>query len=313
MSDMPEAAAGTVVSGPGALWLALALAIGVYLVALIEEWAATGRVRPAVPLLGGLATLARESLVPRRPDRLLFEAAPPLLLVAALLAAAVLPLGPGLVVADLATGALFVNAALAYVLVALIMAGWGPDGAYAMVAGWRFLGQLVAYGMLIVMPLAAVGMRAESLSTVAVVRSQAALPNALAQPLGFAIFWVAALAICFLPPLDLPVAPGELAGGVFGEYTGARLAVMRLARLVLVLTLASTIVTFYLGGWLGPVLPPWAWTAAKTLAVVAALLVPGRFLPRLRGEDLLAWSWQLGIPLALVNILWVGVTLLLLE
>ena len=313
MSDMPEVVGGTVVSALGALWLALALAIGVYLVALIEEWAATGRVRPAVPLVGGLATLARESLVPRRPDRLLFEAAPPLLLVAALLAAAVLPLAPGLIVADLATGALFVNAALAYVVVALIMAGWGPDGAYAMVAGWRFLGQLVAYGMLIVMPLAAVAMRAESLSTVAVVLSQAALPNALAQPLGFAIFWVAALAICFLPPLDLPVAPGELADGVLGEYTGAHLAVMRLARLVLVLTLASTIVTFYLGGWLGPVLPPWAWTATKTIAVVAALLVPGRFLPRLRGEQLLAWSWQLGIPLALVNIFWVGVTLLLAE
>lgn len=311
MSDMPDAAVGAVVSGPGALWLGLALALGVYLVALLEEWVATGRVRPTVPLLRGLATLARESLVPRRPDRLLYEAAPPLLLAAALLAAAVLPLAPGLIVADLATGALFVNAALAYVMVALVMAGWGPNGAYAMVAGWRFLGQLVAYGMLIVMPLAAVGMRARSLSTVDVVRSQGALPNALAQPLGFAVFWVAALAICFLPPLDLPVAPGELAGGVFGEYTGARLAVMRLARLVLVLTLASTIATFFLGGWLGPLLPPWAWMAAKTLAVVAGLLVPGRFLPRLRGEDLLAWSWQLGIPLALANIFWVGVTLLL--
>ena len=32
----------------------------------------------------------------------------------------------------------------AYVLVAVIMAGWGPDGAYAMIGGWRFLGQLIA-------------------------------------------------------------------------------------------------------------------------------------------------------------------------
>lgn len=308
---MPELAGGTGAGPIEALWLALALVAGVYLVALIEEWSATGRFRPALPLLIGLATLGRESLVPRRPDRILFETAPPLLLVAAVLAAAVLPLAPGLIVADLATGALFINAALIYVVVALIMAGWGPDAAYAMVGGWRFLGQLVAYGMLVVMPLTAVAMRAASLSTTAIVASQAALPNALAQPLGFALFWLAALAVAFLPPFDLPDAPGELAGGVMAEYTGARLVVLRLARLVLVLTLAGAIVVFYLGGWLGPALPTWAWTALKTLVVAAALFGLGRFVPRLRSEDLLAWGWQLGIPLALVNIFWVGVTLLL--
>lgn len=290
----------------GAALLGLA---GLYAVAVIEGWAATGRWRPFGPLLAGLALLGRESVVPRKPDRLLFEAAPPLLLVAAVLAAAVLPLAPGVVAVDLATGALFVNAALAYVMVALVMAGWGPDALYAMVGGWRFLGQLVAYSMLIVMPLTAVAMRAQSLAVSAIVASQAALWNIVAQPLGFVLFWLAALAICFLPPFDLPVA-AELAGGIWAEYTGARLAVLRLARLALVLTLALAVAVFFLGGWLGPALPPWLWTALKTLAVAAALLAGGRFVPRPRGEQVLAWAWQLGIPLALVNIGWVGVTLL---
>jgi NADH-quinone oxidoreductase subunit H len=228
-------------------WLVLPLLVGAYLVAVVEGWATTGRLRPAAPLLAGLALLGRESVVPRQPDRLLFEAAPALLLVAAVLAAAVLPLGPGTIVADLATGALFVNAALIYVMVALLMAGWGPDSAYALVGGWRFLGQLVAYAMLIVMPLTAVAMRAQSLLTTAVVTSQAPLWNAVTQPLGFVLFCLAALAVCFLPPFDLPTAPGELAGGVLGEYTGVRLAVLRLARLVLVVTLAATTTVFFLG------------------------------------------------------------------
>ncbi len=292
------------------LWLVIPLCVGAYLVAVVEEWGATGRVRPAAPLHAGLALLGRESLVPRRPDRLLFETAPALLLGAAILAAAVLPLAPGSIMANLATGALFVNAALAYVMVALVMAGWAPDGVYAMVAGWRFLGQLVAYGMLIVMPLAAVAMRAQSLVTTDVVTAQAALWNIVAQPLGFVLFWLAAMALCFLPPFDLPTAPGELAGGVMGEYTGDRLAVMRLGRLVLVVTLATTITVFFLGGWLGPVLPPWAWTSLKTLVVAALMLTIGRYVPRIRDEHLLSWSWTLGIPLALVNIFWVGITLL---
>ncbi len=292
-------------------WLVIPLLVGAYLVAVVEGWSSTGRVRPAAPLRAGLALLGRESLVPRQPDRLLFETAPALLLVAAVLAASVLPLAPGSIMADLATGALFVNAALAYVLVAVVMAGWAPDGAYAMVAGWRFLGQLVAYSMLIVMPLTGVAMRAQSLVTTAVVTSQSVLWNVVAQPLGFVLFCLAALAVCFLPPFDLPTA-SDVAGGVMGEYTGDRLAVLRLARLVLVVTLATTITVFYLGGWLGfgLWLPPWAWASVKILIVATLMLTVGRYVPRIRDEHLLSWSWKLGIPLALVNIFWVGITLL---
>jgi NADH-quinone oxidoreductase subunit H len=288
----------------------LMLLVGAYLVAVLEGWVSTGRLRPAGPITSGLALLGRESVVPRRPDRIFFEVAPPLLLVAALLAAAVLPLSPGLIVADLATGALFVNAAWVYVMVALLMAGWGPNGAYAMVGGFRFLGQLVGYSMLIVMSLTAVAMRAESLFTTEVVESQAALPNAIYQPVGFALFFLAAMAVAFLPPLDLPTAPGELAGGVVAEYTGWRLAVMRLGRAVLVVTLAAAVAVFYLGGWLGPVLPPWAWSALKTLLVAAVMLLVGRYVPRLRETHVLEWSWKIGIPLALLNIFYVGVLLL---
>ena len=149
------------------------------------------------------------------------------------------------------------------------------------------------------------------LATAAVVASQAPLWNAIAQPLGFVLFWLAAMALAFLPPFDLPTAPGELAGGVFGEYTGARLAILRLARLVVVVSLAAAVAVFFLGGWLGPFLPPWAWTMLKTLAVALAMLLLGRSVPRISADALLAWAWKLGIPLALANILWVGITLLL--
>lgn len=103
----------------------LALAIGAYFVAVVEGWASEGRFSLSRPAILALALLGQEQVLPRKSDRLFFEAGPVLLLVAGLLAAAVIPLAPGLIVTDLATGALFLNAALAYVLVALIMAGWG--------------------------------------------------------------------------------------------------------------------------------------------------------------------------------------------
>ena len=95
----------------GAALAVVALIAGAYLVAVLEGWVSTGRLSPAGPLVSAAALLSRESVVPRSPDRVFFEVAPPLLLVSAVLAGAVLPLAPGLIVADLATGALFVNAA----------------------------------------------------------------------------------------------------------------------------------------------------------------------------------------------------------
>lgn len=285
----------------------LALTLGCYAVAVLESWSMHGRLSLTRPAASALALLGREQILPRTSDRLFFETGPVLLLVAGLLSVAVIPLAPGLIITDLAIGALFLNAALAYVLVALIMAGWGPNGAYGMIGGWRFLGQFIAYAMLIVMPITAVAMRAESLSTTQIVLSQAALWNVAYQPIGFVLFVVAAMGVAWLPPVDLPTGGGDLAGGVEAEYTGARLAVLRLARLVIIVALASATVTFYLGGWLGPWLPGWAWTALKTLAVAAAMLALGPRLPRLREAQYLAVSWKLGITLALANIFLVGV------
>lgn len=292
------------------LIVVVVLASGAWLLAVIEASRASGRLRLGAPLYAALALLGRESIVPRTPDRLLFEVAPVLLLVAAVLGAAALPLAPDIVITNLATGALFVNAALAYVLVALIMAGWGPNGAYAMIGGWRFLGQLIAYAMLIVMPITAVVMRAESLLTTDIVASQAAIWNIVYQPLGFVLFVFAAMALAFLPPFDLPIAPGVLAGGIEAEYTGVRRAVLRLGRLVLVITLAAATTVFYLGGWHGPLLPPLVWSVIKIVAVAAGMLAVGHYLPRIREADLLAWCWKLGIPLALANIFIVGVLIL---
>lgn len=288
----------------------LLLIVGAYFVAVVESWIYTGRLQFSAPLLAAIALVGREYNVPRKPDRLFFEVGPVLLLLSALLAAAVIPLAPDLIITDLATGALFVNAALVYVLVALLMAGWGPDGAYAMIGGWRFLGQLIAYAMLIVMPITAVVMRSESLLTTQIVLSQSGLWNIVYQPLGFILFYIAAMALAFLPPFDMMIAKGELAGGVEAEYTGVRLAVFRLGRLVLIITLAAAIVIFYLGGWQGPWLPPWAWSAIKILIVTVAMLLPGRYMPRIREAHLLSWCWIFGIPLALINILIVGVLVL---
>ncbi len=292
-----------------AAWF-IALLLGIYFVALIESWALTGRVKLTASFGKLFSLFAQESLVPRTPDRILFETAPLLLLIAPIAASVVLPITRNAILINLATGALFVNAALIYVLVALFMAGWGPNGNYAMVGAFRAISQLLSYAMPIVMSIVAVGMRAESLSMTEVITSQQSLWNILYMPVGFAVFYIFALMLSFLPPFDLPTSESDLTGGVLAEYTGVRLAVIRLARLSLILVLSQAITVFFLGGWSGPVLPDWVWNLVKTLLVAASMVSVGKFLPRIRQDHLLSASWKIGIPLALLNIFITGLIII---
>ena len=230
---------------------------------------------------------------------------------AALLAAAVLPFAKDLVITGLSTGALFINAAFAYIMVAMVMAGWAPNGVYAMIGGWRFLAQLIAYSMPIVMAITATVMRAQSMSMVNIIQSQQHVWNIFYQPVGFVLFYLAAMALAFLPPFDLPLAPGELAGGVWAEFTGARLLIFRLGRLLLIISLSLAIAVLFLGGWNGAWLPGFVWTFIKTILVAISFFLCGQLMPRMQQDDMLAWSWKLLTPAALFNILWVGILLLL--
>jgi NADH-quinone oxidoreductase subunit H len=295
------------------LWLVLLPLFGggLYALAVLEHWTVAGRVAWGRPVRRVLALLSQEGIRTRKQDAVFYEAAPVLFLAAAALAVAVLPWAANLPLIGLATGALFVNAAFAYVMVAMLMGGWAVNGVYAMLGGWRFLGQLVAYSMPLVMALTATVMRAESMLPARIVTSQFTLWNIVYQPVGFVLFYLAALALAFLPPFNFPVAAGELAGGVWAEFTGGRLLLFRLGRLLLILSLALSVTVFYLGGWQGPWLPGFAWTFLKMLLVAASFLVGGRYLPRLRYDRLLEWSWKYATPAALLNILWVGILLLL--
>lgn len=295
------------------IWIVIILVFlgSLYGIALLERWSVYRDWNFMYPLKAFSGIFVQEDIVPRKHDTVFFETAPILFIAAAFMAIGVLPFAPGMVPGGIATGALFVNAAWAYIMVTLLMAGWAPNGVYAMVGGWRFLGQMVAYSMPIVMAITATVMRAESMDLLKIVESQAGLWNIIYQPLGFVLFYLAAMALAFLPPFDLPQAGSELAGGVFAEFTGKRLLLFRLGRLILIFSLSLAVTVFYLGGWQGPLLPDVVWTFVKTILVAASLFWAGGLMPRLQYDHMLEWSWKYGVPAALVNILWVGVLLLL--
>jgi NADH-quinone oxidoreductase subunit H len=284
---------------------------GIYFVALLEEWAISSRIDWAAPFSAFAHLFMQEEVRTQKQDKTFFEAAPVTFIAVVSLAITMIPFAQNTVLLDLATGALFINAALVYIMVSLIMAGWSANSVYGMIGGWRALAQLIAYSMAIVMAITAAVMRAQSMQITKIIHSQASLWNIIYQPVGFLLFYAAVMAMAFLPPFDLPVAGGELAGGAWSEFTGTRKMLFRLGRLMLILTLSLAVTVFYLGGWAGPLLPGFVWTFIKTAAVAASFFGIGRLFPRICPDHLLEWGWKYAVPAALFNILQVGVVLLL--
>jgi NADH-quinone oxidoreductase subunit H len=290
--------------------IALALG-GAALVALLEQLMAGLRPAPVALARSAAATLRQPLARPDVYDGWLYHLAPGLLLLAAVGALAFVPWAPGFRGVDLSTGGIAFPAALAYVTPAIFMAGWGAGRPLAVVGGFRWLALMLAYAMPLAMVITAVAAPAGSLRPADIVEVQHAVPMALVQPLAFALWLPAVMAVCFLPPFDLPQADGELGGGAFSEYRGLDAALVALAQKVLLLAVAGMTAALFLSGWQGPLLPPALWMALKTTAVAVLLLWAGARVPRLEVDRVASWAWKFANPLAILAIVIAGLITLL--
>lgn len=279
---------------------------GAYAVAVLQGLVAGAGLRP-VAVLGEAAALVRQPL--RRPesyDTWLFHLAPGLLLVAAVAALATVPWAPGFRGIDFQAGVILFAGALAYVTPAVFMAGWGAGRPLAVVGAFRWLALMLAFAMPIAMVTTAVAAPAGSLRPTDIVDIQSTVPMALVQPLALALWLPAVMAVCFVPPFDLPQAGSELGGGTFSEYRGLDAALIGLAQRVLLVAVSGMTAALFLAGWHGPLLPAAVWMVLKTGAVLAFILWVGRRVPRMEIDRVLTLTWKVVNPLALLAIVIAG-------
>lgn len=293
------------------LWILALAAGGTLALALAEQIVAGMRPAPIALVRGAAATLREPLSRPDVRDGWLFHMAPGLLLLAAVSALAFVPWTPGLRGIDLSVGVTGFAAALAYVTPAIFMAGWGAGRPLAVIGGFRWIALMLAYAMPLAMVTTAVAAPVGSLRPVDIVMAQDSLPFALVQPLSLVLWLPSVLAVCFLPPFDVPQAGGELGGGAFSEYRGLDAALIWLAQRILLLAVAGMTVALFFAGWLGPWLSPGLWMALKTAAVAVLLLWAGRRLPRVEVDHVLSIAWKVAIPLAILAIIVSGLVTLL--
>lgn len=228
--------------------------------------------------------------------------------VAAVLAVLVVPLG-NRAVSDLSVGVVWFNAMEVVVWASVWLAGWGSNSALALVAGYRFVAQGLAYELPHMFALITAALGAGSLQVGQIVEAQSDVWFVLWMPVAFLVYLLSALAMAFWGPFDQPVA-GDLAGGVAVELSGVDRLVLVAGRYLLLAAASAMAVPLFLGGGGGPALPPWAWSVVKTLAVLGVLVWLRSRLPTVRMERFTEVAWLVLIPLALLQVLVVAVVVL---
>jgi NADH-quinone oxidoreductase subunit H len=277
-------------------------------------------------LADGLKLIFKESMTPNRVEVWLYLAAPIMALLPALLIFLVIPIGAPITiggteytlqVTDLNVGVLYVLAMSSMAVYAITLAGWSSGSKYPLLGSVRASAQMISYEAAMGLALVPVIMFNGTASLAGIVEAQGAtffgfLPawNIVLLP-SFIVFVIAMFAETNRAPFDLVEAEQEIVGGFHTEYSGFRFALFFLAEYINLFTMSALTVTFFLGGWQGPVfgpvflqgLLPVIYFFAKTFVIVFLFVWVRGTLPRMRYDQLMGFGWKRLIPVSLAWII----------
>ena len=252
----------------------------------------------------------KEDWIPPFSDKAVFVLAPAIVVATALISFAVVPFAPGFVVADLNIGVLFLLAMSSLGVYSVVLAGWASNNKYSLLGGIRASAQMLSYEVFMGLSLLGVVILAGSFRITDIVEAQRGLWFVIPQFLGFVLFLIAGVAETRRLPFDLAEAENELIAGFHSEYSGMKFGMFFVGEYMGVTLISATIALLFFGGWLGPVLPPAVWLAAKTMFFICLFILFRAALPRPRFDQLMSWGWKVMLPLALVNLLVTGAIVL---
>lgn len=259
----------------------------------------------------GVKFVQKEAVIPKAADPVVFSLAPAVAMVPYIALMVVIPFSDQLFVLNLDIGIFYVMAMSSVNVIGLLMAGWASANKFSLIGALRAAAQLIAYELPLVLAAAAVVMQAGTLSMIGIAEAQSSYWFVLTQPIGFAIFMLAATAELARPPFDMPVADSEIIFGAFTEYTGLRFAFFLLSEYGGMVAMSAIASVLYLGGYQAlpflDVIPAPIWMAAKIGLLSFVLIWFRATYPRLREDQLQRFSWLALIPLALAQILVVAV------
>ncbi len=264
--------------------------------------------------------LMKELITIKNSDKLLFNLAPFIVIIASFMAIAAIPFAKGLHAIDFDIGVLYVIAVSSLGVVGILLAGWSSNNKYSLIGAMRSGAQIVSYELSVGLSLITIVILAGSMQFSTIVEGQAngwfIFKGHIPAFIAFILFLISSTAETNRGPFDLAEAESELTAGFHTEYSGIKFAFFFLAEymnMFIVASIAATVflggwMPFHVGGWVGlnnimDYIPPFVWYFGKTAFVIFLMMWFKWTFPRLRIDQLLTLEWKYLLPINLVNIL----------
>ncbi len=270
------------------------------------------------PLADALKMAFKEQIVPLQARKAIYLIAPVISVIVALSAFAVVPIGnswlpgkPGVWdpwIADINVGLLWILSMSSLAVYGIVLGGWASGNRYSLLGALRSAAQMVSYETSLGLALGGVLMWAGTLSLVSIVHQQVnTIWFVFAQPLGFVVYIIAAVAEVNRAPFDLPEAEQELTAGYLTEYSGLRWSLYQMSEYINMITVSAVASTLFFGGWSFPGLNnipvvPVLVFLVKVAVFLFLFIWLRATLPRIRYDRLMRLGWQTLLPLAVLNI-----------
>lgn len=265
----------------------------------------------------------KEDIIPKNADRILFVAAPILLMGSVFLMLVAIPFGAvifdgntyPIAATEMDISILYIEAMSSISIVGIFMVAYSANNKYSLLGAFRNFARMIGYEVPLGICVVSVAIMAGSLNIIEIAEAQSPLWFIVLQPLGFIVFVIALLADMGRLPFDQNESEEELIAGWITEYTGMRFGLGFFAEYIHLILGSMLIVLLFLGGWnlpefltsnliLGIILPT-AFFLGKVVLVMLGIIALRWAVPRFRIDQVVDLSWKRLLPLSLLNLGWV--------
>jgi len=197
-----------------------------------------------------LKLLLKEYVGPTQANLILFFLGPIITLIFSLLGYAVIPYGPGLTIADLNLGILYMLAVSSLSTYGILLAGWSANSKYAFLGSLRSTAQLISYELILSSAILVVILLTGNLNLTINVEAQKVVFFVLPLLPIFIIFFIGCIAETNRAPFDLAEAESELVSGFMTEHSAVIFVFFFLAEYASIVLICIFTSILFLGGYL---------------------------------------------------------------
>ena len=248
--------------------------------------------------------LTKESITPDGVNPYLFSTMPLLAVIFAMLPSAFIPWMDGFVVVDSNYGVLALVVLIGIEPFLLFLTGFGSNNKYSFLGGIRILTQAISMETSFLLASLSPALLFSTMNITVIVEQSSWFSFLVLLP-GFIIYFIALLGLLEQPPFNIPDAEQEIVYGFYTEYSGTNYFLLQLAMFAEFMAVFAGAAALFLGAYKGIFFDSYFFFFMKMMGIAVVMMTLRAATPRITLAQMLRFSWQYLVPIALVNIAWV--------